>query len=272
MRVSSLILVASSLVSGVGLSRAADEPNRIPDPTPGAFVQSTPHQLQFSCARGLNRDETDLAERLAKGEPDERLVAARALWKGRSRLHATEVLKFLAGPPDGAEFRAFRREVEAALQPPAVLLELQKGDYRWGSWLAFLRPHKDLVPALLAGLKDQPELIEETVLALGNSGDRRALDPLVKLLQSKDSVTAGFAARALGYLGDADAEPHLIEALSSGHNWRQVNASVALAKFGSPKALPALEKLAKSDEYTGALAVKGCAADAVESITKREKR
>ena len=46
MRVSSLILVASSLVTGAGLSRAADEPERIPDPTPGAFVQSTPHQLQ----------------------------------------------------------------------------------------------------------------------------------------------------------------------------------------------------------------------------------
>ena len=42
MRVSSLILVASGLATCVGLSRAADEPERISDPTPGAFVQSTP--------------------------------------------------------------------------------------------------------------------------------------------------------------------------------------------------------------------------------------
>ena len=182
------------------------------------------------------------------------------------------MLKFLAGPPKGAEFRAFHREVEAALQAPAVLLELQKGDYRWGTWLAFLRPHTDFVPVLLAGLKDQPELLRETVLALGNTGDPRALAPLVKLLASKDNRTAGFAAQALGYLGNAEAEPQLIEALGTGTSWRQVKACGALARMGSGKALPALEKLAKSDEYTGALNVKGCAADAVTSITKREKR
>ena len=110
------------------------------------------------------------------------------------------------------------------------------------------------------------------MLALGNSGDRRALDPLLDLLKSKDYRTAGFAAQALGYLGDADAEPHLIEVLRGDNGWCQVKASVALGKFGSAKALPALEKLAKCDEYTGALSVKGCAAEALKSITKREKR
>ena len=94
----------------------------------------------------------------------------------------------------------------------------------------------------------------------------------MELLKSDDYRIAGDAANALGYLGNAEAEPKLIEALGGDNGWRQVNACGALAKFGSPKALPALEKLAKDDRYTGALDVKGMAKDAIERITKREKR
>jgi len=63
----------------------------------------------------------------------------------------------------------------------------------------------------------------------------------------------------------------LIEALAADNSWRQVNASGALAKMGTRRAVPALEKLAKDDRYTGALAVREMAQDAVESIKKREK-
>ncbi|AWM39734.1 hypothetical protein GobsT_19050 [Gemmata obscuriglobus] len=244
------------------------------DPEPGEFSWShlNPPELQYGCVGSLDEKEEGLAKVLEKGDADEQLAAARALWKGRSRRHAAAVLKYLAGPPPGgAAFRAFRGAVEDALQPAAILRELQKGDYLWGTWLAFLRPHKDLVPVLLQGLKAHPDERAETMLALGSSGDPRALAPLLELLAGKDYRAAGEAARALGYLGLDAAEPKLIEALAGGNPWRQVNASNALATLGSRKALPALKKLAESDDDTGALNVRGCAARAVKRIERRTR-
>jgi hypothetical protein len=267
-------LVATVLIGFLSAARGADEKPTVTDTKPGAFSQSylKPPELQFSCWVTIDDTEKQLAKILAGGEPDEQLAAARALWTGRSRRHAADVLKYLAGPPPGGEgYRALQKEVDAALRPEAVLRELQKGDYLWGTWLAFLRPHADLVPVLLKGLKDRPKELPETTLALGNSGDPRALEPLLGLLQSKDEETAGFAGQALGYLGSAGAEPKLIESLDKD-TWQQVMACGALAKMGSRKALPALEKLAKNDEYTGALNVKGAAARALTAIEKRAKR
>ena len=244
-----------------------------------------PPELQFGCVVTSESKEEKLAELLAKGEPHRQLAAARELWEGHSRRQAANVIKYLAGPPPGGEgYRKLQREIDAALKPQAILRELKEGDYLWGTWLAFLRPHEDLVPTLLAGLKDEPprdlgalgkgksEYFHETMLALGNSGDARALEPLLGLLKSENSWIAGDAANALGYLGDADVEPKLIEALAGNDTWRQLRASMALAKFGSRKALPALEKLANDERYTGALNVRGMADDAIQRITERDKR
>jgi len=244
------------------------------DVPPGAFSKSylTPEELQFSDASIGDSAEDEYAKQLADAEPADRLAAARGLWRGRSRRYAADVVKFLVGPPPGGEpYRAFQREVEAALRPEAILRELREGDYLWGTWLAFLRPQKELVPTLLAGLASKPKMLPGTILALGNSGDPRALGPLLELLKSKDR-TAGDAAQALGYLGNPDAELKLIEALAEDNSWRQVKACGALARMGTSRALPALEKLAKDDRYTGALNIKGMAEHAVASIKKREKR
>ncbi|MDY3558544.1 HEAT repeat domain-containing protein [Gemmata sp. JC673] len=244
-----------------------------------------PPVLQFGCYGTSDAEEEALAKLLEKGEPHQQQAAARELWEGHSRRQAANVIKYLVGPAPGGEgFRKLQREVDAALKPQAVLRELKEGDYLWGTWLAFLRPHEELVPTLLAGLKDKPprelagrekgksEFFAETMLALGNSGDARALGPLLELLKSDDYRIAGDAANALGYLGNGEAELRLIEALGGDNNWRQVQACGALAKFGTRKALPALEKLAKDDRYTGALNVKGAAENAIQRITKREKR
>jgi hypothetical protein len=244
-----------------------------------------PPELQFSCAGTSDSEEEKLAELLAKGESHQQLAAARELWEGHSRRQAANVIRYLAGPPPGGDgFRKLQREVDAALKPQAIHRELKEGDYLWGTWLAFLRPHEELVPTLLAGLKGKPprelgvggkgksEFFPETMLALGNSGDARALGPLLELLKSDDYRIAGDAANALGYMANAEAERRLIEALAGDNGWCQVNACGALAKFGTRKALPALEKLARDERYTGALDVKGMAEGAIERITKREKR
>ena len=238
-----------------------------------AFSSSLPDELQFSCALGLDTREEACVKALVEEDAADRLAGARALWLGHSRRYAAKVLMYLAEPPPGGEeYRAFQREVEASFEPEAILRELREGDYQWGAWLAFLRPHKEFVPTLLAGLKDRPKMLPETMLALGNSGDPRALKPLLDLLQSKDYRTAGDAALALGYLGNPEVEPRLIEALGADNGWLQVKACGALAKLGTRRALSALEKMAKDDRYTGALNVKGMAQYAVASIKKREKR
>ncbi len=243
-----------------------------------------PPELQFGCSYTSEPEEDKLAELLKKGEPHEQLAAARELWEGHSRRQAANVVKYLAGPPPaGEEFRKLQREVDAVLTPRAILRELKEGDYLWGTWLAFLRPHEEFVPVLLEGLEDKPsrdrgargkgksDYFNETMLALGNSGDGRALKPLLDLLKSDDYETAGNAANALGYLGKLEAEPMLIEALARDNPWRQVNACGALAKFGTSKAVPALEKLAKDNRPQGALDIKGMAEEAIKRIKKREK-
>jgi hypothetical protein len=242
------------------------------DAKTGAFTEVLPDELQFSDAIAFHEAEAALAKKLAVGDSTEQLSAARALWEGHSRKSATNVLRFVVGPPLGGDaFRAFQREVDAALQPDAILRELTAGDYRWGTWLAFLRPQKELVSTLLAGLKDRPRWHPETVLALGNSGDPRALEPLVTLLSNADYRTPGDAAQALGYLGLPEAEPSLVAALANENPWLRVKACDALAKIGTQEAVPALERLAKDNRYTGLLDVKGTAEFAIESITKRRR-
>ncbi len=245
------------------------EPRKQPDIGEFARFGEDPDELRFSDAGSGNTDESAFAEQLTKGDSAEKLAAARALWRGHSRKYASEVLKYLAGPPPGGnDFRAFQRKVEAELRPEAVLRELKEGDYLWGTWLAFLRPHKDYIPLLLDGLKTKLERQPETVLALGNSGDARALEPLLRILKSGKYRESGDAARAIGYLGDPKAEPELIKALSRD-GWPQLNASLALAKFGSAKAIPALEKVANYKGYTGAINTRGVARHAIVRIERR---
>jgi hypothetical protein len=229
------------------------------------FSTSDPPELQFSDARFTDGREDRLGRALAAGSP-QRAAAALRLWRGHSRSHARAVVAFAATGPE-----PFKREVEAGLTPEAVLAEFRTGDYRWGAWLAGLRPHKDFVPVLLSALKDRPDALPETTLALGMSGDRTALAPLLDLLKTGGYRAAGDAAQALGYLGLPEAEPALIEALG-GQGWVQVRASTALAKVGTRAALPALKKLAADPGYTGGLNVKGMAQAAVKAIEKRESK
>ncbi len=281
------LLLACCVVASRDVAAQLHDPKTPPQAERARFSWQhvNPPELQFSCARVSDSDEEKLGELLAKGEPPQQLAAARELWQGHNRRQASDVLKYLAGPPPGgAGFRKLQREADAALRPQAILRELSDGDYLWGTWLAFLRPHEELVPTLLAGLKDKPlrpiglrgkgksEYFSETTLALGNSGDARALGPLLELLKSDDYQIAGDAAGALGYLGHAESEANLIAALAAGNGWRQVKACGALGKLGTREALPALEKLAKDKGYTGALNVRGMAAYAIEQIAKREQR
>ncbi len=236
------------------------------------FCRSIPEELQFSCVRSINGNEDGWNELLQKGDPATRLVAAKVLWQNHSRTYAQAVQVFLAeATPKDQEFQVVDEYVEKSFTPKEIQRELLEGDYEWGAWLACLRPHKDLVPTLLEALTNKSDFYPETILALGKSGDKRALEPLLCFMKGDDYRTAGDAAEALGYLGLPEMEPELIDALSADNGWRQVNACSALAKIGTRRALPALERLAKDERYTGALNIRGAARTAVERIAKREK-
>jgi HEAT repeat protein len=272
--ISALRLINSAAaIVGVALAvancRAAD--------LTGEFIGSVPDQLQYSCGVSVNGDEEELASTMADSEKSaaERALAAHRLWNGHSRRHAIEVLKFSVDAPlGGDEFRQLQREIDMSFDPAMMKLELEKRDPVWAAWLAFLRPNEKCVPLLVDAVENskQSDYRIAATLALGNSGDARALKPLLALATGGgDSQLAGFAAAALGYLGDASAEPELIKLLAASDAWRQVKAAGALSKIGTDKSLPALDALLNDKRYTGALAVRGTAEAARASIQHRQR-
>jgi hypothetical protein len=266
--------------------------------TPRTFF-STPPELQFSCAIMLDGHEGAWAKLLASSRDDLRPIAARILWERHSRRYAHEVMETVSGSRLPA-WQGVRSLVESDLRPENILRELDKGDFAWGAWLAGLRPHPSLVPGLLKRLESPgkraespaPEGAEdrlpfgltrssmvayegrkhrvEAILALGKSGDRRAIEPLLSLLSIDDYELPGRAAQALGYFRAASAEQALIDALSRDNGWLRVKACGALAKIGTRRAVPALQMLADDPSYTGALNVRGMARHAITEILKRD--
>jgi HEAT repeat protein len=79
---------------------------------------------------------------------------------------------------------------------------------------------------------------EEAAIALGNIGDRRAVDALLKALEDRDSFVRQYAARALGQIGDIRAVEPLIVALHNKDNDSvQESAARALGKIRDSRAL-----------------------------------
>lgn len=234
------------------------------------LYSSEPDEFHFSDARGVWGAESDWSRLLAEGDLSLRITAAGVLWNKHSGLYSRQVLQFLEKETSTSdELRTLRHHVEDSLQPDNILKELDEGDFGWGMWLAFLRPDGRLVPTLLEKLEGNKEHQPATLMAMGKSRDRRAIEPLRKFLQSDEHIASGFAAEALGYLGLVEGEPLLIDALSSDNTWLQVNACQGLAMIGTRRAIPALERLAKDESYTGALSRREMAQRAIESITAR---
>jgi hypothetical protein len=242
-------------------------------PTKPTFFYSRPSELQFSCAVSLNAQEEALVSKLSMGSIEERCAAARDLWKGHSCRYAGRVVEFtIDSASESAPMAALKRFVDESLKPEAILSEIREDNNLWGLWLACLRPHETLVPELLAELSKEPLNRPAVILALGKSGDKRALQPLLLLLEESDYRLPGDAANALGYMAFPEAEQKLIEALSTDNPWLKVNACSALGKIGSRLALPALHRIAADKRYTGAMSARSTASSAILAITKRNPK
>ena len=77
------------------------------------------------------------------------------------------------------------------------------------------------------------------VEALGSTGDARAVDPLLKVLQDGDDLRST-AATALGAIGDPRALTALVAVLSHGEYTERVAAVRALGKIGDARAVEPL--------------------------------
>ncbi|MBN1568775.1 MAG: HEAT repeat domain-containing protein [Acidobacteria bacterium] len=80
-------------------------------------------------------------------------------------------------------------------------------------------------------------------IALGKTGNPRAVEPLIKALADPDTFVRSFAAVSLGNLKDARAVEPLIKALGDENQRVRRSAVEALGSLRDPKALEALLKL-----------------------------
>jgi len=95
---------------------------------------------------------------------------------------------------------------------------------------------------LVAGLNaDQIKARIDSARLLGELGDRRAVDPLIKKL-GEDETNVYSIAEALGKLKDKRAVPPLLSKLYSRQGYVDEIVAWALGEIGDRRALPALKE------------------------------
>jgi hypothetical protein len=232
-----------------------------------------PDETHYGDAMGLDGEEECIADMLGCRHEDLRIAAARELWTRHSRRHAREVIAFamkLAANSDAA--RQFKLLCDADLAPGRILVELRKPvgkDSAWWAWLAAMRPHPTLVPALIQ-MAQEKDALPEVVYALRQSKDPRSLPTLLTLLTKCDDETVRcIAADAIGEMGTSAVEPQLVEALHREDRLTRALVCRALAKVGTARSLPELRKLADDTGYQGTVDVTGAASRAIKAIEGR---
>lgn len=107
------------------------------------------------------------------------------------------------------------------------------------------------VEPLITALKHHHQTLRQAAAeALGKIADPRAAEPLVKALDQEDPLLCLLAAEALQKIGDPRAVEPLIERLNDGDcdtGWR---AASALGKIGDPRAIkPLIDALDREDAF-----------------------
>lgn len=109
----------------------------------------------------------------------------------------------------------------------------------------------------LAELVRRPDSPDDRLIAattLGDSGNPRAVEPLIGALGDDEVNVVAAAAEALGVLADTRAIPHLDALIRDGGLWTRAAAVVALGRIGDPAAIPILERCTRQDELREAVA------------------
>lgn len=148
---------------------------------------------------------------------------------------------------------------------PALLAALDDEDaeVRKYATRSLIKLNQAAVSPLLAYLEQaSPRGEAAAVRALGDIGDRRALDALLARVSGPNRSDVLLA---LGKLKDPRAEAALVSGLADS-GWRvRMNAAMALGPLGSPAAVPSLEKTLEDE----VLVVREWSARSLEMITGR---
>jgi hypothetical protein len=116
-----------------------------------------------------------------------------------------------------------------------VLADLQSKDARVRNLAVQVladRKNPAAVPALIQRLQDPDgEVVERSIGALAQLGDRRAVGPLIEMSQRREPSTVAQLARIVGDLGGPEAEAYLVT-LASGHPEPQVRQAAEAALAG----------------------------------------
>ena len=104
-----------------------------------------------------------------------------------------------------------------------------------------------LVP-LIEALDDAKYVVRQSAaMALGDMGDRRAVEGLIARLGDESEVVRQAAAVSLGKLGAQEAVEPLIRAVGDESEVVRKAAVNGLGMIGDPRALPALKRAAEED-------------------------
>lgn len=119
---------------------------------------------------------------------------------------------------------------------------------------------------LLISLIDDPaeEVRKAAVMNLGASKDKRAIDPLTRILRDKNPAVQVSAAWALGNIGDPDAVEPLLRNLETAELGIKFHIIEALGRLDDPRSVQPLFNLKNTD--AGDYALKALGKSAVEPM------
>ncbi len=103
---------------------------------------------------------------------------------------------------------------------------------------------EEVVMALRTG---DDEVREEAVRALGELNDRRAVEPLISILNDENRYIRREAAKSLGRIGDERAIPPLISALKDEDRYGREGAAEGLGEMGEKAVGPLISGLHNPD-------------------------
>jgi len=93
-------------------------------------------------------------------------------------------------------------------------------------------PTPDIDGAIGLLESEDVQIRQFTAYLLGQAGDRRAVEPLIRALSDDHPGVRGAAANALGQLGDPIAVPHLLDLVGDDNRQIAVWAAFALTRLG----------------------------------------
>jgi HEAT repeat protein len=189
----------------------------------------------------------------ALSDPDEtvRKNAVQALVEIGSFPAIEQFITMLGDPSEEVRMLAVRALVEIGAPAVEMLIDSLKGNVRWYAILALGEiGDPRAVEPLIACLRDTSPFVRQVAAnALGKIKDSRAVEPLVDALRDPDGTVRKNAAEALGKSSCLQAVDPLINALRDRNEAVKESAAEALGQLGDTRAVKPLIELLYTSKW-----------------------